>query len=84
MKKLASIVAMFFVLTILPLGLLADDNVDQPTIPNHTIAQDNTDAIPNLADDTEDEDLTPAEISIIKRDAIRSNASTNVGSDTGQ
>ena len=78
MKKFISIATMLLFITFLPLGVMADE--DESSIPNHTITQDSTDTIPNLADDTEGEDLTPVERVIITRDAIRSNVSTGINS----
>lgn len=86
MKKFAALAAMLFLLTFLPLGVMADDNVDQPTIPNHTIAQDTADAdkIPNLAEETEGHNLNPVERRIVTTDIIRSNTSTAIPVQVGQ
>ena len=80
MKNLALIVALLFVVTCLPIGVMADETKDQTTIPNNTLeVADTQDApIPNLTENTEDENLNPVERTIIMRDTIRSNASTGI------
>jgi hypothetical protein len=86
MKKFVLLLAALFILTFLPLGLVADDNVDQATIPNHTISQDvqDEDKIPNLAEETEGYNLNPTERRIVTKDIIRSNASTAIPVQVGQ
>ena len=86
MKKLFSIAAILCFLTFLPLGFAADDHVDQPGIPNHTITQDTADegSIPNLMEETEDKTLNPVERHIVTTDIIQSNASTAIPVQVGQ
>ncbi len=83
MKKLVSIITLLFVLACLPIGVMAQDSQDESSIPNNTITAETEGAIPNMTKGADEEDLNPVERTIIVRDAIRSNASTGIGSNSG-